>query len=102
MRCAVDPVFPRRGHGRPLRWPRHRSGDPAQSRGAVAGGGASSISSNQAHELRDLVAPPGNRLEALRGDRRGLYSIRVNQRFRICFVCDVGGPAEVEVVDYHR
>ncbi|MBK7974654.1 MAG: type II toxin-antitoxin system RelE/ParE family toxin [Deltaproteobacteria bacterium] len=57
---------------------------------------------NQAHELRDLAAPPGNRLEALRGDRRGQYSIRVNQRFRICFVWTSAGPAEVEVVDYHR
>lgn len=57
---------------------------------------------NQAYELRDLAAPLGNRLEVLRGDRHGQYSIRVNERFRVCFVWTANGPAEVEVVDYHR
>ncbi len=52
-------------------------------------------------ELRDLGSPPGNRLEALRGDRQGQHSIRINDQFRICFVWTVDGPAEVEIVDYH-
>ncbi len=51
--------------------------------------------------LDDLRAPPGNRLEALRGDRRGQYSIRVNDRWRICFVWRDGEAWEVEIVDYH-
>lgn len=51
--------------------------------------------------LQDLRAPPGNRLEALRGDRDGRYSIRVNQRWRVCFLWRDGDAWEVEVVDYH-
>jgi len=54
-----------------------------------------------AHELEDLRDPPGNRLEALSGDRAGQYSIRVNRQFRICFVWTPEGPSEVELVDYH-
>lgn len=56
---------------------------------------------NRAGRLDDLRVPPGNRLEALRGDRRGQYSIRVNDQFRICFVWTATGPTEVEIVDYH-
>ena len=52
---------------------------------------------NAATSLSDLRAPPGNRLEALRGDRQGQHSIRVNDQWRICFVC----PMDVEFVDYH-
>lgn len=51
--------------------------------------------------LDDLRAPPGNRLEALRGDRRGQHSIRVNDRWRICFVWKNGGADDVQLVDYH-
>ncbi len=54
-----------------------------------------------AHELRDLTIFPGNRLEALRGDRRGQHSIRVNDRFRICFVWRGGDADNVEIIDYH-
>ena len=54
-----------------------------------------------AADLGDLRAPPGNRLEALAGDRKGQYSIRINQQFRLCFVWTPEGPAEVEIVDYH-
>ena len=54
-----------------------------------------------AHELRDLTIFPGNRLEALRGDRRGQHSIRVNDRLRICFVWRGSDAHDVEVVDYH-
>ena len=51
--------------------------------------------------LDDLRSPPGNRLEALRGDRRGQHSIRINDQFRVCFVWTAGGPENVEIVDYH-
>ena len=51
--------------------------------------------------LEDLRVPPGNRLEALSGDRRGQHSIRVNDQWRICFVWREGDPHEVEFVDYH-
>jgi toxin HigB-1 len=56
---------------------------------------------NAAATLNDLRAPPGNRLEALKGDRRGQHSIRVNDRWRICFVWTTDGPQDVEFVDYH-
>ena len=56
---------------------------------------------HQAKELRDLAAPPGNRLEALRGDREGQHSIRINDRWRICFVWNEGDADQVEIVDYH-
>jgi proteic killer suppression protein len=52
-------------------------------------------------DLRDLREPPGNRLEALKGDRQGQYSIRINDQFRICFRWTPEGPDEVEVTDYH-
>jgi proteic killer suppression protein len=54
-----------------------------------------------ATELRDLRSPPGNRLEALAGNRAGQYSIRINGQWRICFVWTDDGPAKVEIVDYH-
>ena len=54
-----------------------------------------------ASRLNDLRVPPGNRLEALRGDRRGQYSIRVNEQWRICFVWRDGEAWEVAIVDYH-
>jgi toxin HigB-1 len=54
-------------------------------------------------ELKDLAVLPGNRFEALRGDRKGQYSIRINDRWRICFEWPEGiaGPSNVEIVDYH-
>lgn len=51
--------------------------------------------------LEDLRIPPGNRLEALSGDRAGQYSIRINDQWRICFVWRDGGAENVEIVDYH-
>ena len=56
---------------------------------------------NAAQDLNDLRIPPGNRLEALSGDRDGQHSIRINRQYRICFVWTPGGPSRVEVVDYH-
>lgn len=55
-----------------------------------------------AKRLDDLRVPPGNRLEALRGDRAGQHSIRINDQWRICFRGSEGGPADVEITDYHR
>lgn len=51
--------------------------------------------------LRDLAAPPGNRLEKLRGDRAGSHSIRINDRWRVCFIWREGHAYDVEIVDYH-
>lgn len=56
---------------------------------------------NAAHQLRDLSIFPGNRLEALAGDRQGQYSIRINDQYRVCFVWRDGDAYEVEIVDYH-
>ena len=56
---------------------------------------------NNARVLQDLRVPPGNWLEALRGNRAGQHSIRINDQWRICFVWKEGGPADVEIVDYH-
>ncbi len=54
-----------------------------------------------AQELKDLRAPPGNRLEALLGDRAGWHSIRINDQWRVCFIWTPQGPENVEIVDYH-
>jgi proteic killer suppression protein len=54
-----------------------------------------------AAQVEDLQVPPGNRLEMLRGDRAGQWSIRVNDQYRLCFIWGANGPEEVEFVDYH-
>jgi proteic killer suppression protein len=54
-----------------------------------------------ANRLDDLRIPPGNRLEALRGDRNGQFSIRVNAQFRLCFRWTAAGAEDVEILDYH-
>ncbi len=51
--------------------------------------------------LSDLRSPPGNQLEALKGDRAGQHSIRINRQWRLCFLWTPNGPEEVEIVDYH-
>ncbi len=51
--------------------------------------------------LEDMRVPPGNRLEALKSDRKGKWSIRINDQFRICFRWTADGPEDVEIVDYH-
>ncbi len=56
---------------------------------------------DSARTLTDLSALPGNRLEALKGERRGQHSIRINDQFRICFVWRNGDAYEVEIADYH-
>ena len=57
---------------------------------------------NQAAGLLDLRVPPKNRLEALKGDRKGQHSTRINDQYRICFRWSESGPEDVEIVDYHR
>ena len=54
-----------------------------------------------AARLDDLRLPPGNRLEMLKGDREGLHSIRINDRWRLCFMWQAAGAYDVEIVDYH-
>jgi proteic killer suppression protein len=54
-----------------------------------------------ATRLNDLRSPPGNGLEALRGDREGHHSIRINDQYRVCFRWTDAGPTDVEIVDYH-
>ena len=56
---------------------------------------------HRARVLEDLKAPPGNQLEALKGDRRGQHSIRINDQSRICFTWRSGDAHDVEIVDYH-
>jgi len=56
---------------------------------------------DSAEQLKDLRIPPGNRLEKLKGNREGQYSIRVNDQWRICFKWHVGDAFEVEITDYH-
>jgi len=57
---------------------------------------------NGAAELEDLKLPPSNRLEQLQGDRKGQFSIRINQQYRVCFVWKNGNAHEVGIVDYHK
>ncbi len=56
---------------------------------------------SRARVLQDLRVPPGNRLEALRGNRKGQYSIRINDQWRLCFRWREDGAYDVEIVDYH-
>ncbi len=56
---------------------------------------------NRVRDLRELAIPPGNRLERLGGSRRGQYSIRINQQYRVCFRWEDGYADQVEVTDYH-
>ncbi|MDD2459878.1 MAG: type II toxin-antitoxin system RelE/ParE family toxin [Kiritimatiellia bacterium] len=57
---------------------------------------------NRSSSIDDLRVPPGNRLEALSGNRKGQHSIRINDQWRICFVWRNGGAYDVEIVDYHK
>ncbi len=57
---------------------------------------------NRAETLQDLRVPPANRLEALKGDRQGQHSIRINNQWRICFRWERGDAHDVEIVDYHK
>ena len=57
---------------------------------------------NATVSLSSLRVPPGNRLEQLKGDRKGQYSIRINDQWRICFIWQIDNAIEVEIVDYHK
>lgn len=76
---------------------RHR---PARGR-RIAGARRSFDRLDQAREPRDLADPPGNRLEALKGDYAGFFSIRVNEQYRIVFRFERGDARDVRIVDYH-
>lgn len=80
-------------------WRRERSRrlDPDTQRAALR----KLLILDAADVLEDLRVPPGNRLEKLRSDRSGQYSVRVNQQWRICFRWTSAGPEDVEIVDYH-
>ena len=81
-----------------------RRGRKSSPVGAVSQAGREAIAhSGRRHGLTDLAALNSNRLEALKGDRKGQYSIRINDQWRICFEWpkDEPGPSEVEIVDYH-
>ncbi|MGB2964123.1 MAG: type II toxin-antitoxin system RelE/ParE family toxin [Anaerolineales bacterium] len=56
---------------------------------------------DSAIELLDLAIPPGNHLEALKGDRKGQHSIKINDQYRICFIWTQSGPSDVEITNYH-
>ncbi len=56
---------------------------------------------HRARSLQDLMVPPGNRLEALKADRKGQHSIRINDQWRVCFLWRSGDAYDVEIVDYH-
>ena len=62
---------------------------------------AEGITLSRARDLRDLMVPPSNQLESLRGDRQGQYSIRINKQWRVCFKWKEGDAFDVEIVDYH-
>jgi proteic killer suppression protein len=57
---------------------------------------------NRVRQLSELKAPPGNRLELLKGDRKDQYSIRINQQYRICFIWEEGHAYEIEITDDHQ
>lgn len=57
---------------------------------------------DSAESVDDLRIPPGNRLEIMTDDRKGLFSIRINDQYRICFIWTYAGPSQVEIVDYHK
>jgi toxin HigB-1 len=77
-----------------------RSGRPAKQLRAIAKAAQRKLDMiDYAERLDDLRVPPGNRLEALKGDRRGQHSIRINDQWRICFVWGGDGADEVEIVD---
>jgi proteic killer suppression protein len=56
---------------------------------------------NNAKQIEDLCIPPNNRLESLQGDRKGQWSIRINDQWRVCFIWDLGQVKRVEICDYH-
>lgn len=79
------------------------SGMPVRRFGAIAGVARRKLRQLEiAGRLEDLRIPPGNRLEMLKGDRRGQYSIRINDQWRVCFRWTPAGAEAVEIVDYHR
>lgn len=86
------------GETEKLFWGRRSRAVPAQVRERAL---SKLLVLNAATGVEDLRSPPGNRLEKLRGDREGQWSIRINQRYRVCFSFEGGDAHDVEIVDYH-
>lgn len=95
--CEVIRSFGDRDTERVFARERVRSLDPRIQRAAIR----KLVQLHNAMSLRSLSVPPGNRLEALRGDRKGQHSIRINDQWRICFRWTDAGPEDVTIVDYH-
>lgn len=79
----------------------YEGGSPRKFRAFLAVAERKLAQLDAAQTLDFLKAPPGNRLETLKGDRKGLHSIRINDQWRICFAWSDAGPFDVEIVDYH-
>ena len=78
------------------------AGMPAREFSGIRNGAERKLTMlDSAADLKDLLAPPGNRLEKLKGNRTGQYSIRINDHSRICFSWMADGPHDVEITDYH-
>jgi proteic killer suppression protein len=81
--------------------PLFEGGDPPRFRGFKDTAIRKLTQLDAAQTLEFLRSPPGNQLEALKGDRKEQYSIRINSQFRLCFIWKNNGPTDVEIVDYH-
>ena len=79
----------------------YEGGSPRPFRGIQAAAERKIQLLDSAVSIESLRSPPGNRLEALTGDRNGQHSIRINGQWRVCFVWEDDGPSNVEIVDYH-
>jgi len=86
------------GETEKLFWGRHSRAVPTQVRERAL---SKLLVLNAATGVEVLRSPPGNRLEKLRGEREGQWSIRINQQYRVCFSFEGGDALEVEIVDYH-
>src|SRR5215207_7298326 len=96
IECRRDQMLPRPGHREALS---RRVGAPVRNIERAARRRLLVV--DAARSLDELRVPPGNRLEALKGDRRGQHSIRINDQWRICFTWTDTGPEDVQIVDYH-
>jgi proteic killer suppression protein len=101
LSCRHDPDVSGRGDRGSVPRSRHQGGPSSAPAKLWSLASRKLDAIDQAGDVGDLRVPPGNRLEALRGDRDGQHSIRINNQYRICFRWTESGPDEVEIVDYH-
>ena len=102
LSCSRDRILRQQGYRRYLQWSWLSDCEADLPIVLMAHCQAQMDQIESAASLDDLRAPPGNRLERLRGDRRGQRSVRINERYRICFHWTSRGAEHVEIVDYHR